>query len=128
MVRRRHSPRRTQASDTTESASPLYDFIEPTLLVQVCTHPYAASTAEEPIYGKIKVPLVKGLCRKPVMCLRVSAPLEPVSLLCAVDGESEVRTRERQTKQHKLHEEPRPTAALPLSRHAACRLAGLRRG
>lgn len=54
----------------------------------------------------------------------MSALLEPIPLLRPVYRVSDIRTRQRQPKQDKLDEEPRPTApALLLAHHEARSLA-----
>jgi len=53
------------------------------------------------------------------------APLEPVALPRAVDGESDVSARQCEAEEDKLHQEPGPAAALLLACHAGGSLAGL---
>lgn len=53
----------------------------------------------------------------------MAAILEPISLLRPVDSVPNIRTRHRQSKQHKLDKEPGPTTStLSIPRHTARRL------
>ena len=97
VVRRRHAPRRAHATDTVEPAAPLHHLVKPRLLVHIGTHPHTASAAEEAARSPVEMALVERLA-----CLRVSAPLEPVSLSCAVDGVADVGAGEGQTEEDKL--------------------------
>ena len=124
MIRRRDSPRRAQSSDAAEPASLLHHFVEPQLFPEICTYPHTTPTAKEAFCCAVEMALMEGLGRWVCMLLRVVF-LEPVSLLCAVDGKADVGARQRESKEHKLHQEPGPAASFLVARHARGRLAGL---
>jgi hypothetical protein len=113
--------RRARASEAPNATALADDLVEPRLSSQIRAHPHTASSAQHARGGEIEVALVKRRRRSVV----TTGPLEPVSLLCAVDGVADVGAGEGQTEQDKLDQEPGPAAALPVPRHAARGLARL---
>lgn len=122
MVCRCYRARRTGSTDTTESATLGDHLAEPSLRRKIHAHPHTASSAKDARRSKVEVTLVELLCAGRFI---PEIRLEPVALLCAVDGESDIGAGQRKTKQDKLHQEPGPAAALAVAAHAARGLAGL---
>lgn len=122
MVGRRHSTRRAHAAETEDPAALLNHVLEPRLVAQIGAHPHTGSSAQKAQGLEIEVALAK---RSGASVFVAEIRLEPVALLCAVDGVADISAGEGETKEDKLHQEPGPASAVAVPRHAARRLAWL---
>jgi hypothetical protein len=110
MVCRRYSPRRAHTAKPEDPATLFNHLFAPRLRPKIRAYPHTASSAQNAQGLEVEVALVKRSGADSFTRIR----LEPVALLCAVDGEPDIRACQCKTKEDKLHQEPCPAAALSI--------------